>query len=140
MEFQDMAKLEFPIEIPEGDKLGIMLKMQKDVNSRFFPIVMQKLRMGTKYSKFNMSEKEELSKEYLLAIMRECSEALDLINSKPWKKSTKVVDVENFKYEIIDIQHFINTLYDIWEMDENEVIKYYIAKNQENNNRIKRSY
>lgn len=141
MEMQDMRELEKPTEIPAGDKLEIMLKMQHDINKKIYPIVMQNLRMGIYYSeKFTESEKERLTKEYLLAIMRECCEALDLLNCKPWKKTQKPIDIENFKYEIIDIQHFLNSVYDIWEMDSNEVMKYYISKNKENHNRVERNY
>lgn len=141
MEMQDMRELEMPTEIPTGDKLETMLNMQHEINQKIYPIVMQNLRMGAfQKPSFTEIEKELLTKEYLLAVIRECCEAMDLINCKPWKKTHKEIDIENFKYEIIDIQHFINSVYDIWEMDSNEVMKYYISKNKENHNRVERNY
>ena len=63
-----------------------------------------------------------------------------MINSKPWKRTQKEVNVKELKFEMIDMQHFLNSLYDIWGMDRDEVLKYYIAKNEENCDRVRRGY
>lgn len=142
VKFQSMKHLKISAP-PKGDGLEIMLNKQKEINSRIYENVLNKI--GYKDSHYDLigfsdDEKESLSKEYLLAIMRECVEALDLINSKPWKQSKIEVDEVEFKYELIDIQHFINTLYDVWGMDRNEVLSFYISKNKENHARVSRKY
>lgn len=148
MELQSMKhlKLKENFQLPSGDALETMLRLQKEVNKRIYPIVLMNIGMGEERDipnsaeRFSFQDKEALLKEYLLATIRECAEALDLINSKPWKKTKKDVDLEEFKFEIIDIQHFVNSIYDILQMNRNDVLRYYIAKNEENNRRVNDGY
>lgn len=137
MEFQKMAHLEVikPEDLPLEDGLQLMIRLQKELNLKVYPKAIRNLRINSlqeNYSDFTLETREILTKEYLLAIIRECSEALDLINSKFWKDTKKEIDVIELKYEIIDIQHFVNSLYDIWQMNKNEVLGIFLAKYKEN--------
>lgn len=148
-EFQSMKHLRIvpPEEIPEQDGLFLMLEMQKKLNEKIYPIILRNLNLIPEdyledytIDELILQKKEELTKEYLLAIIRECSEALDLINSKPWKQTKKEVDEIELKYEFIDIQHFINSLYDIWQMNRDEILGIFLSKYKENERRNKSGY
>lgn len=144
MENQSMKHLELPdaASTPAGCGLKYMMDNQKELNERIYPIVLANLRrddhVNTKVAV--ILERDALTKEYLLAIIRECAEALDMLNSKPWKKTQKEIDVNELKFEFIDIQHFVCSLYDVWTMSRDEVMQYYMAKNKENHNRVERNY
>jgi len=144
MEFQSMEHLKLPErhEVPPGDALEIMLQMQKNLNQKVYPKVLKNLGAHSS-SPLDVSltfYKEELTKEYLLAIIRECCEALDMINSKPWRDTIKPVNEVELKYEFIDLQHFMLTLYELWGMDKFTILRYYIAKNNENRKRVQDGY
>lgn len=144
MENQSMKHLELPEheDLPVNDSLKFMLKEQNWLNQRIYPVVLKNLRLQSlpQPENFTTLVKEEMSKEYLVAIMRECAEALDMINSKAWKKTRNYIDSREFKFELIDIQHFLLSLYDIWGMNRDEVMRYYMAKNKENHARVERNY
>ena len=149
MEFQKMKDLRIvpPEELPRTCGLSTMLEKQKELNESIYPIVLKNLRLSNLEELENYSieeiiskHKESLTKEYLLAIIREACEALDMINSKSWKTTKKEVDEIELKYEIIDVQHFVNSLYDIWKMDRNEIMGIFMAKYQENKRRVENGY
>lgn len=144
MEFQSMKHLEIvpPERFPQGDSLILMIRLQRELNAKIYPIVMKNLRLQSlcEPESFTMFVKEEMTKEYLLAIIRECTEALDMINSKSWKQTKKDVNIRELKFEFIDIQFFTNCLYDIWMMNKNEVLGIFLAKYQENLERNKNGY
>ena len=148
MELQSMKHLKIipPEELPLEDGLQLMIRLQKELNQKIYPIVIANTLhcdLSTKEVDINQCSAETieaLTKEYLLAIIRECAEALDMINSKPWRKTRKKIDVLELKYEMIDIQHFVNSLYDIWQMDRNEVLGIFLAKYKENQRRHENGY
>lgn len=148
MEYQSMEHVELPEEITSQDSLKFMLDIQKELNRKIYPIILDNLRLNkmltfygpndAKY--FTDQQKEEITKEYLVAIIREASEALDMINSKAWKAVKKDVNLRELKFEFIDLQHFINCIYDVWSMDREEILKFYVAKNKENIRRYTEGY
>lgn len=143
MEFQNMQHVELPDEVPEIDGLVLMLDLQAKINQSIYPIVMQNLNMPyptNNMQDITLAEKETLTKEYLLAIIRECAETLDMLNSKPWKETKKKIDLREIKFEFIDIHKFLNSLYDIWGMDRTEVLRYYVAKHKEVQRRVDDGY
>lgn len=133
MEFQSMKKVKLRKNKIPVNILQAMLNSQKELNKKYYPMVLKKLRL-------NKFDKEVLTNEYLTALIQEVCEARDLINWKGWKQSQHKVDALELKFEMIDIMHFLLTLFDIWEMDSAEIYKYYQAKNGENHSRIKRKY
>lgn len=150
MEFQNMKHVELPELLPTGDSTEIMLEMQKQINKQIYPIVFKNLRLNSNLSKersipetakeFAPEEIEEFTKEYLVAIIRESAETLDMINSKPWKISRKSIDPREIMFELIDIHKFLNSLYDIWGMTKEDILKYYIGKHNEVQRRIDNGY
>lgn len=142
MKFQPMShlKIVLPKDFPKEDGLQLMLRLQRELNETIYPIVLKNIGAKGTTRDYVYSYKQELTKEYLLAIIRECCEALDMINSKPWKRTPIAVNQKELKFEFIDIQHFILSLYDIWHMDKNEVIGIFLAKYKENKERVKNGY
>ena len=147
MKLQSMKHLKKidPDNFPAGDKLENMLRLQKELNQSVYPKVMNNLGIlsSDEEVEWLMSHeevREKLSKEYLLAIIREACEALDLLNSKAWKDKKHPIDLHEFKYELIDKQHFLNSLYDIWEMSADEVFGIFMSKYRENVRRHKDGY
>jgi len=55
---------------------------------------------------FPMGEGQKGTKESILAIIVECTEVLDEINWKPWRKTRKTVDHDKLRTEITDILQF----------------------------------
>lgn len=151
MEFQSMAKLKILKDLPKEDALDLMIRLQKELNATIYPTVLKNLNvkkyietdeaiLGKSDEEVREETKELMTKEYLLAIIRECCEALDMINSKAWRKTIKKVDIRELKFEFIDLQHFINSLYDIWGMDRDEVLGIFMAKYKENQRRHENGY
>lgn len=50
---------------------------------------------------------QEAAKSHLLAAIVECTEALNEINWKPWKKGSKAINYEEFTTELMDIIQFV---------------------------------
>lgn len=150
MQFQSMKDLQIipPQDLPQEDGLALILRLQHELNAKIYPIVMKNIGCGEDREseipndpkQFLFSDREAMSKEYLLAIIREACEALDLLNSKAWKQTKHEVDIRELKFEFIDIQHFINSLYDIWRMDRDEVLGIFLAKCKENHVRNQNKY
>ena len=82
----------------------------------------------------------EYIKDMVLAAHSELTEILNEINWKPWKKTTKTVDVKKFKKEIIDLQHFVINLALSANMDSKEFFELYDSKNKENLKRQREGY
>lgn len=91
----------------------------------------------------SIQEKEEMTKEFVIAIVAELIETLDWINWKAWRKTRIEITPERIyelKVELIDIQHFLNNLYLIWGMDEKEIKELYEKKHMENIKRQEDGY
>ncbi len=74
-----------------------------------------------------------------LAAIDELMESIRETPWKPWKKNQKF-NIENYKNELIDVQHFLNNLYLAAGMDAEEIYKRYMNKNKENIKRQKNNY
>ena len=87
-------------------------------------------------------DRERWTKEFVVAIMAELGEVLDWISWKPWKKRIEITPakIKELKIELIDIQHFLNNLYLIWDMDAEEIKKLYLEKHNENKRRQESNY
>lgn len=99
----------------------------------------RQLALNRKYEYWG-GNKEQMTKEYVLAILDELSEVLMQINWKIWKKSKIKIDELELKYELIDILIFTITLMQVWGMDAKEAYQLYLNKTGENHERIKRRY
>ena len=93
-------------------------------------------------NKITVDEKQSASIEMLLTIMVEAAEALEWLNWKSWKTYQPLTQdkIYEFKLELIDMQHFLNNLYIVWDMDEEEVKEIYYKKHLENIRRQENGY
>jgi len=69
--------------------------------------------------------------KYTLAMISELSELLDEVNFK-WWKNAKPIDKDATKDELVDILHFFVSMCIKMDMDADELLSRYIAKNKEN--------
>lgn len=85
----------------------------------------------------NIKEKEKMTKENVLAIMDELGEILSCINWKHWKKHKKISkhDIQELKYECVDIMHFLMNIYLAWGGTADEFYSMYLDKNKQNHRR-----
>lgn len=128
MNFQSMKHLKRP------------LLTQKQKYDMLEEIYNRQLETNSKFNFWKHSDPEYLTKEYVLALNSELDELLSQINWKIWKKTKKPVDIEELRYELIDILIFTITLMQVWKMTPRDIMSYFIAKNGENNARIKAKY
>lgn len=105
-----------------------ILEMQKEFHDKYFT------------GMFEKGNKEELTLQFIVAIMAELGEVLEGINWKHWKKTKVEISKDYIKLELIDIQHFLNNLYLIWDMNDEEVNTIYYLKNLENRRRQQSGY
>ena len=80
----------------------------------------------------SMREREYFTKENVVYIIDECTEILGWINWKPWKRTRKDVNIEEVKFEIIDVLHFWVNLCLIWGITPDDVYRYYFHKQKIN--------
>lgn len=126
---QSMKKLK-PTPLKKGDKLEQLF----DLQLKFMR------RIGMNPDTMNMTKREELTKEQIIAVQAECIELLNETNWKPWKKKQKKVDVHELKFEIADLTHFLLNIAIIWGMTADDFAAYYHAKNKENHKRQNNGY
>ena len=69
--------------------------------------------------------------KYTLAMISKLSELLDEVNFK-WWKNAKPIDKDATKDELVDILHFFVSMCIKMDMDADELLSRYIAKNKEN--------
>jgi NTP pyrophosphatase (non-canonical NTP hydrolase) len=105
-------------------------------------IFRRQLELNKKYPYWKDAEMDPnlMSKTYVLAMLSETSELLDQLNWKPWKKQQKPIELEELRYEIVDLLIFVICLAQIWGMSSRDLMEYYLAKTEENHDRIKRGY
>ena len=88
-------------------------------------------------------EREQFTKEYVLAIQAELIEVLDEINWKIWKRTRVTYDdkrIERIQFELIDILHFYVNLCLIWGITPKKLQELYDKKNAINHERQKDGY
>jgi hypothetical protein len=132
-----------------------IMELQKDIQENVY---------GYNFEELRNQPIEEMRKFFdwnYHAIQDELRETFDALGGvkdgigngvwKPWKKSNAQIktmkftdltpsDLLELKYELIDIQHFINNLMLAVGMDAKEVYNLYFAKNAENRNRQNNNY
>jgi len=98
------------------------------------------LTFGDDFSKMSLEQKEEYTKDKVLALLDETHEVLREINWKSWKKTKKEIDQAKLLEELSDALHFYINLCLVWGFSAENVYEAYIKKDKENYKRIKRSY
>lgn len=98
------------------------------------------LTFGDDFAKMSLEQKEEYTKDKVLALLDETHEVLREINWKSWKKTKKEIDQAKLLEELSDALHFYINLCLVWGFSAEDVYEAYIKKDKENYKRIKRSY
>ena len=130
----DEGKINMPIY--KGDKLDIMFKLQKHLQSKLG--IYNKIK--TKADKQSYINQMILAlHEEAVEIMRETSYKNPKYVKFGWKIGQKGNN-ENFKNEIVDILHFVLNLVIISGMNTDELFNRYIGKNKENERRKNNGY
>jgi len=112
------------------DMLHDLFKRQRELS----------LALGDDFSKMSLEEKENYTKDKVLAMLDETHEVLREINWKSWKKTKKEIDQEHLLEELADTLHFYINLCLCWGFSAEDVYSAYIEKDKENYERIKKAY
>ena len=102
------------------DKLDTIFDMQKKLND--YIIEKRGLQSVTK---------EEWLQKHTLAMLSEMGEMLDEVNFK-WWKNPKPLDEKAIGYELVDILHFLVSMFLAAGLNADDVMKIYLDKNEEN--------
>lgn len=81
---------------------------------------------------------EEAAKGHLLAAIHECTEAMNELNWKPWKRVKKKVSHEKLATELMDIIQFVANAAIVMDIDAKTLESALKTKLVENFDRIKR--
>lgn len=106
-----------------------MSKELWDIQAMFTDRVLKTIDKDIKY--FTDEDRIRWTKEYLLSISKEGSEALDELNWKKHTKESKNINYNNVKIELIDIQKFLWGLMHIWNMTYEEFNELFKSKTYE---------
>jgi len=102
--------------------------------------MLEKMKI-TSLQNISDEDKVRLTKEFILCMQSELAELLAELPWKHWKNyDDYILSLDKIKFELIDLQHFINDLYMIWEMDINAINSYFERKLTENINRQENNY
>lgn len=133
-----------------------LLMLQKDIQEKVYGFDFKNMQEN-----YTLAQYREFFDWNYHAISDELREMMDALGGvkhgigngvwKPWKKSYKDAqqmkfadmhpeDLLELKYELIDIQHFINNLFLAVGVTPQEFYNLYFSKNEENRNRQLRNY
>ena len=112
------------------DMFHDLFERQKDLSLTF----------GDDFTKMSLEQKEEYTKDKVLALLDETHEVLREINWKSWKKTKKEIDQVKLLEELSDALHFYINLCLVWGFSAENVYEAYLKKDKENYKRIKKSY
>lgn len=86
------------------------------------------------------------TKEIIIAMLDELSELMANLPWKHWKnygpdkRAISKDRLAEIRFELIDLQHFLNNLYMVFGMSAQDVLNYFEAKLEENEDRQRRGY
>lgn len=106
------------------DRLGEMFERQDELQSGTYAD-------GTSPRDFSQEGKIAFIQTNILALTDELHEALAEVGWKPWATS-KHINVDAFKSELIDAWHFFMNLCIVVDMTPDELYEMYIAKREKN--------
>jgi len=100
-------------------------------------------KIGINIQTEDILEREDLSKQMILAMHAELSELLEWTNWKHWKKTRVEYDDARLKEmhkELIDILHFWTNLTILWGLTPQMIVDIYEEKAKENLDRQDKGY
>lgn len=112
----------------KGDKLDIMMKMQKELQEKLAVEKFGKLEFNQEYINNNM-----------IALVDELFETLRETPFKYWKKNQKL-NINAARQEAVDSFHFFMNLLIGLGIDSEMLYKMYCEKNKINHERVKEGY
>ena len=95
---------------------------------------------GDDFSKMTLEQKEQYTKDKVLALLDEIHEVLRETNWKSWKKEKKEINKDHLLTELSDVFHFYINLCLAWGFTADDVYDAYVKKDDENYERIKSKY
>lgn len=110
--------------------LKTMLRLQNE---------MQRKNFGIDIRTLEGEDRTTFIKDMSLALLDEIHEALAEVGWKPWA-SSRHVNEEAFRGELIDAFHFMMNLFIAAGMEEEDIFEAYMAKRQKNIDRQERGY
>jgi len=114
----------------DRDALSIIIEMQNYLQVEAY---------GNDFRNMAEALKPKYIADMVLACTDELHEALNEVGWKPWA-SSRHVNAEAFKGELIDALHFLVNLFLLAGMDSREVLRLYLEKNRRNLERQKAGY
>jgi len=104
-----------------ADRLSEIFELQKSLNKR----------IGVDTDSMNDNERAEWVLNYSRALGQELAE---LVDSVPWKWWAKyqTFDKQNAKVEVVDMFHFLISLAQVLELNEEDIYQAYLKKNKVN--------
>lgn len=110
--------------------LNAIFKKQIELNQRINPSLYQDIQDPEVKRKWFMN--------FELALRQECSEAIDSLQWKWWKKTED--DWDNIKIELVDMLHFWVSMCTVAGLSAEDVIRLYFKKNDLNHKRQDEGY
>jgi len=107
-----------------------IFEKQIELNKRIHPSLYSEIQDPDSKRKWFMN--------FELAMRQECSEAIDSLQWKWWKKTED--DWDNIKIELVDILHFWVSMCTVAGLSAEEVIDLYFKKNDLNHKRQNQGY
>jgi len=107
------------------NSLNYILERQKTFEKMFF-----------ESSNLTVSEKIQLTKEFVLCIHQELAELMNTLDWKTYHTYDKTYKIENTKEEIIDCFKFILNIMIVWNIDETELVSLFDKKSDIVENRM----
>lgn len=139
------GKVHSQCRCPAPDKTRVLVECDREKSHRpkETPLEMQhRLQLdayGINYKTMTDEEKIQAIKDMTLALTDELHEALAEVGWKPWATS-RHINYEAFKGELIDAYHFLMNLFLIAGMNDSEVTARYVEKNRRNLKRQEEGY
>lgn len=133
---------DFQMEIPDGDRLEMIFKHQRELFDKYRALEEEFLGHAIPQIPFDLNQREAQVhlKDMFWRITEEVGEAANCLKLKPWKQTPMITDEAHFLEEMIDAFHFfVETLVFIGFTPET-LAKMYLQKNAVNQFRIKSRY
>lgn len=124
------------------DRLKLIFDRQRKLMEKYHDIELKNkcLQTGDVPVDIQTTLGQQRLKDFAWRLTEEIGEAMSCLKNKPWKQTHMETDVEHYKEEIIDAFHFFVELCILSGIDENDLFKIYLFKNEVNRFRQRSNY
>lgn len=105
-----------------NDKLCEIFNIQKQFERKFLEYENQNI------DDISLDKRQEYTKEWILSLIKECTEVLDCINWKKHKITKEKINKSNLTEELVDVFKFFLAICIIWDIDEKVLHEEFIRK------------